>query len=252
MKKHRRLYKKLIKVLQEWREWGGWKQRWGTKIENNSTKETYYSNAFKGWFFHKPFLFWPNGLSQLTQVNVIYKTLCVFLGVGHLEGSGGWYSKDISSPCPAVFWPSLSWPSFWLGASLAPFGSGRCDTGYFWMFLSCSHAFFSSTGQIIPLIPLRTDQRQQLQEKTGLNFWIKSNRKRDQGHRALSYWWTQSPKGAQTAQMSPGKIRISFHLLLDVEKELKSAFGLASGFILLPSSTLFFWGVGGGGRKVNM
>lgn len=99
----------------------------------------------------------------------------------------GCYSKKSSLGVTPPALPSSSWLPFSLRASQAPFGSSRCgDTGFFGKFPSCSHAVLSSTSQIVPLIPLRTDQRQLLREWTGLNFWIKSDGKRDEGHRALS------------------------------------------------------------------
>lgn len=97
-------------------------------------------------------------------------------------------------------------------------------------FGSFHHMILSSTGQIMPLIPPGTDQRQLLRQQTGLDRWSK-RWKRGQGHRALSSWWTQHPQGLGEYREiaggvpNPHKIRISFQLLLDVEKELGNAFG---------------------------
>lgn len=178
-----------------------------------------------------------------------------------------WHAKEEQhtggGPAPHSGWShAWSWPSDseppWLHSEEA----GMVTQG---SFRSFHHMVFSNTGQIIALIILKTDQSC-FRSWQGSISDLKVTGKEVKDTELCRTGGTRTPAGLETRQTdraqvallnpggipSPQKIRhkISFYLLLDVEKELRNAFWPEPKIVRFYSTDFFTflsWG-----RRVNM
>lgn len=164
-------------------------------------------------------------------MGTIYKILHVLLGQGPWEGNLSEASiqreqcRRSPSPCgSSPVHPGLSnSESLWLHSEATGMATQAS-------FRSFHHGVLSSIGQIKPLYPREQTRDSCFRSRQGA---------RGQGGNALSNWWIQSPRGAQRVHLSPGgvpnpqKISISFHLSLDVEKELRNTFNLNQKYLVV-------------------